>query len=82
MRGADLYAHETHLSKRVAEWQNRLEPLLEEQRQRRPFDIHEYGHEILYDVAAKLHSAKVGGSNDKVSCGRCGADATAAVLHL
>jgi condensin-2 complex subunit H2 len=47
MRGVDRYAHESQLSKRVGEWQEKLGPVLEEQNKRREFDIHEYGHEIL-----------------------------------
>jgi len=35
MRGVELYAHETQLTKRIAEWQDRLEPLLDVQVRRR-----------------------------------------------
>jgi hypothetical protein len=31
MEGADLFAHETQLTRRIAEWQEKLEPLLEVQ---------------------------------------------------
>jgi condensin-2 complex subunit H2 len=50
MRGVDRYAHESNLSKRVGEWQDRLLPVLAEQAARREFDIHEYGAEIMADV--------------------------------
>jgi len=50
MKGVDRYAHESQLSKRVGEWQDRLQPVLDEQNSRREFDIHEYGHEILSAV--------------------------------
>lgn len=47
MQGVDKYARETQLTKRVADWQQKLEPLLEEQENREPFDIHVYGDRIL-----------------------------------
>jgi len=47
MQGVDRYAHESQLSMRVGEWQTRLSPMLKEQDSRRPFDIHEYGREII-----------------------------------
>lgn len=33
---------------RVGEWQDRLGPMLKDQESRRPFDIHEYGREIIH----------------------------------
>lgn len=51
MRGAEDYARETNLSKRVSEWTGRLEPLLLEQEQRPEFDIHVYSDKALDKVA-------------------------------
>lgn len=51
------YAHESQLSRRVNEWQERLGPVLEEQNARRPFDIHEYGSEVVNSVAAEKEAA-------------------------
>eukprot|EP00112_Aurelia_sp_Birch-Aquarium-sp1_P003926 Seg1445.7 transcript_id=Seg1445.7/GoldUCD/mRNA.D3Y31 product="Condensin-2 complex subunit H2" protein_id=Seg1445.7/GoldUCD/D3Y31 len=44
---AENYAQQTELTKRVKEWQERIGPVLEEEENHRPFDIHEYGSEIL-----------------------------------
>ena len=50
MRGVNQYTNESQLSQRVGEWQARLTPMLEEQAQRRCFDIREYGHELMGEV--------------------------------
>jgi condensin-2 complex subunit H2 len=47
MRGAADYAHETQLSRRVTEWQQRLEPVLREQDGHPNFDIHVYGDRYI-----------------------------------
>jgi len=49
-RGAERYASETHLTKRVGDWQSRLLPILEEEEERPDFDIHRYGERILGQV--------------------------------
>lgn len=46
-KGAEKYASETHLTQRVDQWQERLEPLLTEEERRPVFDIHEYGQTVL-----------------------------------
>ena len=48
--GAEQYARETQLSKRVNEWTGRLESILADQDSSRPFDIHEYSKEVLLDA--------------------------------
>jgi len=53
MRGAETYARETNLSRRVSEWTARLEPLLHEQDMRPEFDIHAYSDRALQRVAQK-----------------------------
>lgn len=46
---AQLYAQETSLSRRVQEWETRIKPLLEEEENRPPFDIHtSTGHVIQH----------------------------------
>ncbi|CEG38399.1 Uncharacterized conserved protein [Plasmopara halstedii] len=47
MAGTEKYVRETDLSKQVTEWQEKLTPLLKQQDTRPPFDIHQYGREIL-----------------------------------
>jgi hypothetical protein len=53
MRGAETYARETNLSKRVSEWTSRLEPILLDQEQRPEFDIHAYSDKALEKVALR-----------------------------
>jgi len=57
-RGADRYAHNSNLSRRVSEWQDKLGPVLDEQNARRPFDIHAYGGEVLSAASAECAAAK------------------------
>lgn len=46
-QGAETYANESDLSKQIATWQNKLIPILEEEDSHPPFDIHDYGDEIV-----------------------------------
>ncbi|MBN3290774.1 CNDH2 protein, partial [Polypterus senegalus] len=41
------YAQETALSVRIKEWEDQMRPLLTEQEERIPFDIHDYGNKIV-----------------------------------
>eukprot|EP01147_Barroeca_monosierra_P000181 gene181-3570_t len=41
------YVQETDLSRRVQEWENKIKPVLDEEASHRPFNIYEYGTEIL-----------------------------------
>merc|ERR1711865_1315920 len=59
MRGADAYAHETHLSRRVSEWQDRLEPILLQQDSNPSFDIHDYGDRVISSIQRKHQLAKM-----------------------
>ena len=54
MKGAEDYARETNLSRRVSAWTLRLEPLLLEQESRPVFDIHEYSDKALSLVSSKV----------------------------
>lgn len=51
MKGAENFARETNLSKRVKEWTNKLEPKLKEQEEAPQFDIHQYSDKILSRVS-------------------------------
>ncbi|XP_076807363.1 condensin-2 complex subunit H2-like isoform X1 [Clavelina lepadiformis] len=51
---AKLYIQETALGQRVKEWQQSIEPFLEDQDQRPEFDIHKYGDDMV------LHFADIG----------------------
>jgi condensin-2 complex subunit H2 len=46
-RGAERYAAETQLSQRVSNWQNRLNPILATEENRKVFDINEYGTNVI-----------------------------------
>ena len=46
-KGAQAYAAETKLSKRVGDWHNRLVPILEEEENRPAFDIHAYTRRVV-----------------------------------
>jgi len=47
LASATNFIQETALSKRVAEWNAKLEPLLEEQNKHREFDVHFYSSEVI-----------------------------------
>jgi hypothetical protein len=55
-RGVERYAKETNLSLRVADWTNRIEPLLFEQERMPAFDIHDYSDRILVQVNRLVHT--------------------------
>eukprot|EP00049_Salpingoeca_infusionum_P009893 m.168305 g.168305 ORF g.168305 m.168305 type:complete len:656 (+) comp14472_c0_seq1:317-2284(+) len=44
---AQQYVQETELTRRVHAWTERIVPILEEEEKHRPFDIHDYGAEVL-----------------------------------
>ncbi|KAJ1422879.1 hypothetical protein B484DRAFT_110063 [Ochromonadaceae sp. CCMP2298] len=49
-KGAHLFAKETHLSRRVADWTQRLEPILQQQEESVQFDIHAYCETFIVEV--------------------------------
>ncbi|CAM9100316.1 unnamed protein product [Phaeothamnion confervicola] len=57
MRGAEQYAQESRLSRRVGDWQRRLAPLLHAQEERGEFDIRRYGEDVLAAIASQLPNA-------------------------
>jgi condensin-2 complex subunit H2 len=50
-KGAEDFALNSELSDRVSKWQERLAPILEEEEQRKEFDIHKYSGIILKESA-------------------------------
>ena len=66
-RGAEKYAAETQLSRRVGDWQSRLSPLLEEEEKRPEFDIHLYGDRIMQTVMEGMEQKKTQNSDRKLS---------------
>jgi len=57
-RGAEKYAAETKLTKRVQTWQEKLLPLLELEEQRPDFDIHAYGNTVIDSMEAHLEQVR------------------------
>lgn len=53
-REAEKYASETKLTQRVDQWQQRLQPLLQEEEERPVFDIHEYGHQVIESMESEI----------------------------
>ena len=47
MRGVENFTNETSLLKRIGQWQEKLEPVLQSQEKRIPFDIHMYGDRVM-----------------------------------
>ncbi|XP_056653502.1 condensin-2 complex subunit H2 isoform X2 [Monodelphis domestica] len=41
------YVHETELSQRIRDWEDTIGPLLQEQEEHVPFDIHNYGDQVV-----------------------------------
>ncbi|XP_077639858.1 condensin-2 complex subunit H2 [Lonchura striata] len=46
MASSQKFAQETELSQRIRQWEERMEPLLQEQESRVPFDVHAYGLQL------------------------------------
>lgn len=47
VRQAEQYIQETELSRRVSDWEARITPILQQEEEHEPFDIHAYGANIL-----------------------------------
>ncbi|NXM73845.1 CNDH2 protein, partial [Serilophus lunatus] len=47
MASSQKFAQETELSQRIRAWEERIEPLLQEQEARPPFDMREYGQALV-----------------------------------
>lgn len=48
--GSERYAIDTHLSRRINEWQTKISPILQEEKNRTEFDVHEYGRRIICSI--------------------------------
>jgi len=66
-RGAEKYAAETQLSRRVGDWQSKLSPILEQEEQRPEFDIHVYGDRIMQTVEDEIDRKKADSGQLKLS---------------
>jgi len=53
-KGAEKYASETNLSRRVSHWQEKLVPVLEEEEKRPEFDIHVYGRNVIETMEEEI----------------------------
>ncbi|GMH93703.1 hypothetical protein TrST_g6089 [Triparma strigata] len=65
--GAERYAAESQLTKRVADWSFKLQPTLQSEEKRTAFDIHETGTEILGGMQAAVSKQKAEGKKFKGS---------------
>jgi condensin-2 complex subunit H2 len=65
-KGAEKYAAETNLTKRVGEWQSKLAPILEEEERRPEFNIHEYGHLVIDIMSREVQKKKDSSKNKNV----------------
>ena len=55
-KGAEKYATETNLTKRVGDWQSRLAPILDEEEERPEFNIHNYGERVIEIMEEEIES--------------------------
>lgn len=53
MHGVEKFTRETKLGKRVAEWETKIVPVLEEQDRREEFDIHKNSEELVVELNSK-----------------------------
>ena len=58
MKGTEKYVRETDLSKKVADWQGKLAPILKEQDAHPPFDIHACGNKIVQHLETRSTKSK------------------------
>eukprot|EP00055_Hartaetosiga_balthica_P011821 m.55270 g.55270 ORF g.55270 m.55270 type:complete len:731 (+) comp7746_c0_seq2:246-2438(+) len=56
--------HESDLTKRVRQWEEKIGPVLNEEARHRPFDIHQYGEEIVTTMTT-THNNKSGNEEGK-----------------
>lgn len=57
-KGAEDFAINTNLTDRVARWQAKLAPILEEEERRAEFDIHKYSENLLESAKQGLQRMK------------------------
>ncbi|RYH15220.1 hypothetical protein EON65_32085 [archaeon] len=66
-RGAETYARESQLARRVSEWTDRLEPILHAQEEAKPFDIHECSDEVLSKLSVETKQVQRVSKDKKAS---------------
>ncbi|KAM6895659.1 condensin-2 complex subunit H2-like [Xenentodon cancila] len=66
------YTQETSLSRRVKDWEDKIQPVLQLQEDRPPFDIHDYGERIVGSLSSVGHhksfAALVHGLDNEDAC--------------
>lgn len=75
MQGTEKYVRETDLSKQVNDWQTRLNPILKEQDQHPPFDIHTCGREIIGHLEQETKVKQEEPKRKKPKAQKAGSDA-------
>lgn len=65
-KGAERYASETQLSRRVGEWQSKLLPIIEEEERRGEFDIHIYGSTVISTIENEIQRKNPKDSHEKM----------------
>lgn len=58
MLEAEKLSNDAGMAQRVYEWQNSLSPILNEEEERKPFDIHEYGDDLLSRLEEGEHTSE------------------------
>jgi hypothetical protein len=58
MLEAEKLSNDAGMAQRVYEWQNSLTPLLDEEEERKPFDIHKYGDDMLNRLEEGEHTVE------------------------
>lgn len=60
-KGAEKYASETQLIKRVDQWQDKLVPVLQDEEKRPEFDILKYSQRVINTMETKVRKSKTKG---------------------
>jgi condensin-2 complex subunit H2 len=66
-RGAEKYASDTNLSKRVEKWQSKVKPMLENEERRPVFDIHAYSQRILTSMEQDLEHQRAAKDDENMN---------------
>ncbi|XP_065184382.1 condensin-2 complex subunit H2-like [Sycon ciliatum] len=56
---ANQYLKESDLARRVREWEERIKPVLDEEEQHPPYDIHAYGWQVLQTFSDDTHQDQI-----------------------
>jgi condensin-2 complex subunit H2 len=66
-KGAEKYASDTNLSRRVEKWQSKVKPMLENEERRPVFDIHAYSQRILTSMEKDLNNQRVAKDDENMN---------------